>query len=135
MSPKPKILVVDDDNAIRTMLERVLTRQNFEVESACDGLEAIDKLRHDDYGAVLLDLMMPRLDGHGVLRYLERDRPTPPPVIIMTADLAGAESAAALDSVVQILPKPFDIGELIGHVRNSLRIEAPSTPPRAERAS
>ena len=69
-----KILVVDDDDAIRSMVERVLKREKFQVESARDGHEAIEKLAQNDYGTVLLDLMMPRVDGHGVLRYLEEER-------------------------------------------------------------
>jgi DNA-binding response OmpR family regulator len=55
-----KILIVDDDDAIRNMVERVLRREKFEVESARDGFEAIEKLSRNDYGTILLDLMMPR---------------------------------------------------------------------------
>ena len=88
---KPKILIVDDDDAIRTMVERVLKREQFEVDSARDGFEAIEKLTHNDYGTVLLDLMMPRVDGHGVLHYLESQRNAPKPwVIVMTANLQSA---------------------------------------------
>ena len=66
--PRKKVLVVDDDDAIRTMVERVLKREQYDVESARDGYEAIEKLNRNDYATVLLDLMMPRVDGHGVLR-------------------------------------------------------------------
>jgi DNA-binding response OmpR family regulator len=115
---KNRILVVDDDDAIRTMVERVLRREKFEVESARDGFEAIEKLSRNDYGTVLLDLMMPRIDGHGVLRYLENERPEPrPSVIIMTANLQGAEGTTAAKPVFRVLPKPFDIGQLVTHVK------------------
>ena len=70
-----KVLVVDDDDAIRTMVERVLRREKFHVESARDGHEAIEKLSSNDYGTIVLDLMMPRVDGLGVLRFLETARP------------------------------------------------------------
>jgi len=53
------VLVVDDDDAIRTLVERVLRREKFEVESARDGHEAIEKLSRNDYATILLDLMMP----------------------------------------------------------------------------
>ena len=113
-----RILVVDDDDAIRSMVERILRRERFAVESARDGFEAIEKLARNDYGTVLLDLMMPRVDGRGVLRYLQTERDAPPPnVIVMTADIHGAVEAAAAPAVVCVLPKPFDIGQLIEHVR------------------
>ena len=118
--PKKKILVVDDDDAIRAMVERVLKREEFEVESARDGHEAIEKLTHNDYGTVLLDLMMPRVDGHGVLHYLETQRNAPRPwVIVMTANLQSAHATKDAKPVFRVLSKPFDIGQLISHVRDA----------------
>ncbi|HET7433865.1 MAG TPA: response regulator [Thermoanaerobaculia bacterium] len=117
-SIEKRILVVDDDDAIRTMVERVLRREQFHVESARDGFEAIEKLSKNDYGTVLLDLMMPRVDGHGVLRYLETElRDAAPRVIVMTANLAGAAGTTAAKPVFRVLAKPFDIKQLITHVR------------------
>jgi CheY-like chemotaxis protein len=118
--PKQKILVVDDDDAIRTMVERVLTREQFEVDGARDGFEAIEKLTHNDYGTVLLDLMMPRVDGHGVLRFLESERKAPKPwVILMTANLQSAFETADASPVFRVLSKPFDISQLVSHVRDA----------------
>ena len=114
---KKKVLVVDDDDAIRVMVERVLKREQFEVESARDGFEAIEKLTRNDYATILLDLMMPRVDGHGVLRYLE-ERPAPPSVIVMTANLNGAHETRDARPVFRILSKPFDILQLVSHVRD-----------------
>ncbi len=117
--PKKKVLVVDDDDAIRMMVERVLKREQYEVESARDGFEAIEKLSGNDYATVLLDLMMPRVDGHGVIRFLEESREVPKPfVIVMTANLAGATETATARPVFRILPKPFDISQLVSHVRD-----------------
>ena len=116
MSQKLPILVVDDDDAIRTMVERVLRREHFEVEGARDGFEAIEKLSRSDYGTILLDLMMPRVDGHGVLRFLEQ-HPKPARVIVMTANLQGGSEAAEARPVFRVLSKPFDIKELISHVQ------------------
>jgi CheY-like chemotaxis protein len=110
------ILIVDDDDAIRTMVERVLRRESFEVESARDGHEAIEKLTRNDYGTILLDLMMPRVDGHGVLRFLET-QPTAARVIVMTANLQGGSDAVDAKPVFRVLSKPFDIRQLISHVR------------------
>lgn len=116
LSQKLPILVVDDDDAIRTMVERVLRREQFEVEGARDGYEAIEKLTRNDYGTILLDLMMPRVDGHGVLRFLEQN-PKPPRVIVMTANMQGGSDAADSRPVFRVLSKPFDIKQLITHVR------------------
>lgn len=117
MFSKP-VLVVDDDDAIRTLVERVLRREKFIVESARDGHEAIEKLSRNDYATVLLDLMMPRVDGLGVLRFLESERPqSAKAVIVMTANLHGAAEATQAKPVVRVLPKPFDIRQLIAHVR------------------
>jgi CheY-like chemotaxis protein len=115
---KKKILVVDDDDSIRMMVERVLRREQFEVESARDGYEAIQKLERSDYATILLDLMMPRVDGHGVLRFLETSHPDPGQrVIVMTANLQGASETAHAKPVFRVLPKPFDIRQLISHVK------------------
>ena len=116
---RKKVLVVDDDDAIRMMVERVLKREQYDVESARDGFEAIEKLTRNDYATVLLDLMMPRVDGHGVIRYLEENREVPRPfVIVMTANLQGASETASARPVFRILPKPFDIRQLVDHVRD-----------------
>ncbi|HUR79199.1 MAG TPA: response regulator [Thermoanaerobaculia bacterium] len=115
--PKKKVLVVDDDDSIRMMVERVLKREHFEVESARDGHEAIEKLSGNDYATVLLDLMMPRIDGHGVLRFLEQNAEAPPKVIVMTANPADASVTASAPPVFRILSKPFDISQLVSHVR------------------
>jgi CheY-like chemotaxis protein len=114
-----RILVVDDDDAIRNLVERVLQREKYQVETARDGFEAIEKLARNDYAAILLDLMMPRVDGHGVLRYLVEERPAPKPrVIVMTANLAGAVEAERAPVTAHVLPKPFDIRDLVRHVRD-----------------
>lgn len=125
-----KILVVDDDDAIRALVERVLKREKFEVESARDGFEAIEKLSRSDYATILLDLMMPRVDGHGVLRYLEdaRKPDETPGVIVMTANLQGAADAIEDRPQYRVLAKPFDIRQLISHVRELAGVPAPQRP-------
>lgn len=113
-----RILVVDDDDAIRLMVERVLRREQFHVESARDGFEAIEKLSRNDYGTILLDLMMPRIDGVGVLRFLEQHRPERNrAVIVMTANLATFADEVESKPVFRILSKPFDIRQLVQEVR------------------
>jgi DNA-binding response OmpR family regulator len=115
---KETILVVDDDDAIRTMVERVLRREKFHVDSARDGHEAIEKLSRNDYGTILLDLMMPRIDGVGVLRFLEQHKPERNrAVIVMTANLASFAEDVKTKPVFRVLSKPFDIRQLVSEVR------------------
>jgi DNA-binding response OmpR family regulator len=117
-----KILVVDDDDAIRTMVERVLRREKFHVECARDGYEAIEKLSQSSYSTILLDLMMPRVDGLGVLRFIEEKLPDPvPSVIVMTANHTVASETSGAKPIFRIVSKPFDIRQLIGHVRECIR--------------
>lgn len=127
-TPNGRVLIVDDDDAIRTMVERVLRREKFHVESARDGHEAIEKLSSNEYGTILLDLMMPRVDGLGVLRFLEeKQQAEPPRVIVMTANLHVAGEAAQAKPTFRVLSKPFDIRQLITHVR-----ECTSTPDETD---
>jgi len=128
--PEPaRVLVVDDDDAIRTMVERVLRREQFQVDCARDGHEAIEKLSKTDYGSVILDLMMPRVDGLGVLRFLETVRPeAPPTVIVMTANVMGAEEAGQAKPAFRVVAKPFDICQLVRHVRDCLDAESAGRP-------
>jgi len=114
-----RVLVVDDDEAIRIMVARVLRREKYEVDSARDGFEAIEKLAKNDYGTILLDLMMPRIDGHGVLRYLETHLPKKAhSVIIMTANLPNGAAEEHAQPVFRVLSKPFDIQQLVANVRD-----------------
>lgn len=113
-----KILVVDDDDSIRLLVERVLRRENYEVDSARDGFEAIEKLGRNDYHAILLDLMMPRIDGFGVLDYVEANRPElAGAVIVMSANLPAATDAARERNIERVLPKPFDLSALLAEIR------------------
>jgi DNA-binding response OmpR family regulator len=121
-----RVLVVDDDDAIRTMVERVLGREGFEVDHARNGLEAIQKIARNDYGAILLDLMMPRLDGVGVLQFVVEKRPDlERSVIVMTADVPRASEISRTASHARVLSKPFDLMELLVEIRLSAAAHAP----------
>jgi CheY-like chemotaxis protein len=114
---KLTILVVDDDDAIRTMLQKMLERERFDVSVARDGVEAIDRLQTPAYDAVLLDLMMPRVDGFGVIDHLRKHSPeTLSRVIVMTAFSAAARDR--LHESCRLIAKPFDLRELIDAIRS-----------------
>jgi two-component system response regulator MprA len=110
-----RVLVVDDDDPIRTLSEKVLSREGFAVDIAHDGIEALDKIGRlgDLYCAILLDLMMPRMSGFEVISHLKARNPELlPRVIVMTAATSAQLEQIDSTEIHTILRKPFDIGEL-----------------------
>ncbi len=114
-----RVLLVDDDEAIRALVQKILQRQDLTVTTARDGQEAIEKLREGDYDVILLDLMMPRVDGFGVMQHLrEKDPEALKRVIVMTAFTAAARER--IEPNCRLIAKPFDIVELIGVIRSCI---------------
>lgn len=125
-----RVLVVDDDPAIRAMVRKALERHGFFVDTASDGVEALTKLENGVYELLVLDLMMPRLDGFGVLDRLEESETAaerPPKVLIMTAGAPTILQKLPRERVAGILTKPFDLSLLIESAK-SLSAEAPDDP-------
>jgi len=119
MTGRKRALVVDDDEPIRTMLAKVVERQDFEVDTACDGAEAIDKLAQEGYHVVLLDLMMPRVDGFAVLRYMQENQPDSLSCTIIASAVPESEVLKRFDvPVYRVHSKPFDIQQLISDINN-----------------
>lgn len=117
MPDRKRALVVDDDEPIRTMLAKVVERQDFEVDTASDGAEAISKLEHDGYSVVLLDLMMPRVDGFAVLRYMQEYDPGVLACTIIASAVPQSEVRKRFDAPVYgVHSKPFDIERLISDI-------------------
>lgn len=113
MSSVRRALVVDDDAGIRILVTRILSRHGYEVDAVKDGAEAIEKLLQQDYAVIVLDLMMPRIDGRGVVRYLTEHRPEAlPNVIVMTA-YGETAIRTVCPPVVRFIAKPFDISRLL----------------------
>ena len=79
-----KLLVVDDEKNLRTVVQKELSRQNHNVDAAEDGEEAWLKLESEDYDVLLCDINMPRLDGIELLRRLREKGQNPPEVIMLT---------------------------------------------------
>lgn len=107
-----RVLVVDDDADIRELLVAILRQRNLVVDVAEGGREAIELLREHDYAVVLLDLMMPDIDGFAVLESLDHDRPVQPVVLVITA--LDRSRIDALDSrrIHGVVRKPFDAAEI-----------------------
>lgn len=114
-----RVVVVDDDDAIRLLVGRVLALRGHDVRMAADGVDALDQIRREPADLVILDLMMPRLDGLSVIEELKRDG-APPPVIVMTAAAPSIAKRVPPELVVRTLGKPFEIQELIDSVASAL---------------
>ena len=108
-----RALVVDDDAAIRILVSRILTKRGFEVDVVRDGAEAIEQLLAHGYDLIILDLMMPRIDGFAVVKYLADHQPdTLAKVIVMTA-FGSSAIEKVCPPVVRFVEKPFDIERLL----------------------
>ncbi|CAM3237036.1 MULTISPECIES: response regulator transcription factor [Williamsia] len=116
-----RILVVDDDRAVRESLRRSLTFNGYTVLTAGDGVEALEKINSDRPEAVVLDVMMPRLDGLEVCRRL-RSTGDDLPILVLTARDSVSERVAGLDAGADdYLPKPFALEELLARLRALMR--------------
>src|SRR5215213_6615840 len=120
-----RILVVDDEPAVREALERILRLDGFEVAIACDGREAVRSQAAAPADAVLLDVLMPGLDGLEVCRRM-RDTGDRTPVLMLTARDGVGDRVAGLEAGADdYLPKPFALEELLARLRALLRRATP----------
>ncbi|MET8868751.1 response regulator transcription factor [Nonomuraea sp. NPDC004580] len=127
MSEPARLLVVDDEPALREALQSSLEFEGYKVATADDGQQALDALAAETYDAVLLDVMMPRLDGLTACRRL-RSSGNPVPVLMLTARDAVGDRVSGLDAGADdYLVKPFELDELLARVRALLRRAAIST--------
>ncbi len=116
-----RILVVDDDRAVRESLRRSLQFNGYQVELASDGVHAMEQIQAQRPDALVLDVMMPRLDGLEVCRRL-RSTGDDLPVLVLTARDAVSDRVAGLDAGADdYLPKPFALEELLARLRALLR--------------
>lgn len=122
MPEKGKVLVVDDSMTNVFLLQTLLEEKNYEVMFCYDGKEAIEHVDNEEFDLILLDLMMPNLDGFDVLRHLNnKEDPSQTKVIIITAREDTESQRKALElGATEYLTKPVDIDELMTRVSNHL---------------
>ena len=118
-----KILIVEDDPLMSRMYQKIFTFENYEVEMAGDGQEGLDKARESLPTLVLLDVMMPKLNGLQVLEKLKEDPKTKAVPVVMLTNLAGqqdAESALAKGAIKYIIKSEHDPKEVADMVKEIL---------------
>jgi two-component system response regulator MprA len=120
-----RVLVVDDDPDVREAVETALELEGHRVSTAIDGLTALKTLGQGEFDAVVLDVLMPNLDGFEVCRRL-REAGNRTPILILTARDAEEDTIRGLDlGADDYLVKPFALGELLARVRALLRRNRP----------
>ena len=117
--------MVEDDPAIRRLVTMVLQRQGYRLEAAADGLEAVLKLGVCDYDVIVLDLMMPNLDGFTFLHTIAENQPERLRRVIVTSAASPAVIRERMTAgPFQMLPKPFDIHELLDAVQSCIAAQS-----------
>jgi two-component system, OmpR family, response regulator MprA len=116
-----RVLIAEDDRGVRQAVERALRFEGYEVTTAADGAEALDAIRRDPPDAVILDVMMPHVDGLTVCRRL-RAHGDATPILMLTARHEVSDRVAGLDAGADdYLVKPFALEELLARLRALLR--------------
>src|SRR5258707_876007 len=112
MADKSRILVVDDEDALRSVLSNELTGAGYEVATAADGDEAMSTVQNKKFDLVLLDMKMPRVDGREVLQFIQTPSPSSQVIILSQfADLKMAVESTKLGAY-EVLGKPYDIEQI-----------------------
>lgn len=118
-----RLLLAEDEAALSKALTAILERNNYSVDSVCDGQAALEYLESDNYDGVILDIMMPKLDGITVLRKL-RQKGSLVPVLLLTAKSEVDDKVLGLDAGANdYLTKPFHSRELLARIRAMTRTQ------------
>jgi two-component system OmpR family response regulator len=126
ISVRMKLLIVEDEPDLLSSLAKALREEGYAVDTAADGEEGAYKAGNWDYDAVVLDVMLPKLDGWGVLQKLRQTKKTP--VLMLTARDQTRDRVRGLDTGADdYLIKPFDLRELLARLRALIRRSAGQT--------
>jgi len=115
MSARYRALIVEDDPAIRKLVEKLLLRKGIDVDSAREGRQAIEKLKDSDYSVLILDLMLPEMNGFEIIEFIKKNQ-IKIPVAVVSAVSHQALTKLDLDVVKLVISKPFDVDEFTSAV-------------------
>jgi two-component system, OmpR family, response regulator ResD len=117
-SPKKQVLIVEDEERIRNIMKVFVRNEELEIDEAADGREALDKIFNKKYDLIILDLMLPKVDGYEVLSQVRKDdRMTDIPVIIISALTTDKDILKGFKGGANYyIPKPFDAKELVNSI-------------------
>ena len=122
-----RLLYAEDEKSLAKAVSTILIRNNYSVDVVYDGLSALDYLATENYDGVILDVMMPRLDGIQVLKRM-RETGDRTPVLLLTAKSEIDDRVSGLDSGANdYLTKPFDMKELLARIRAMTRVQSVQT--------
>ncbi|MES9543528.1 response regulator [Actinomadura sp. NPDC000600] len=130
-TPTPRILVVDDEPAVRESLTSSLEFEGYRVTGAADGVAALDRVERDAPDLVVLDVLMPRMDGLTTCRRLRALGATMPVLMLTARDMVGDRVTGLDAGADDYLAKPFELDELLARVRALLRRAAMNAPGAA----
>ena len=115
-----KILIVDDEELIRNVIKEYAELENFEIDEAEDGYEAIEKCKNNDYNLVIMDIMMPKLDGYQAVKEIKKEKNVP--VIMLSARGEEYDKLLGFDlGIDDYVQKPFSPKELIARIKAILK--------------
>jgi len=116
-----KILVVEDEKDLNRVITKHLKKNNYSVDSCFDGEEALDYISYGEYDLIITDIMMPKIDGYGLIKQLRNDKNSTP-VIMLTAKDGLDDKILGLDSGADdYIVKPFEFDELLARIRVLMR--------------
>jgi len=111
-----RVLVVDDEKLIRDVIKEYLLLENFEVEEASNGLEAVDKVKKDDFDIIIMDIMMPKMDGYTACREIKKLKDIP--FIMLSARGEEYDKLIGFDlGIDDYVTKPFSPKELVARIK------------------
>ncbi len=128
----PKLLIIEDDEDLRKALKLSLKEQGYEISTASTGPKGLEKARRNEFDLIILDLMLPGLDGLSLMRALRQTSQIP--VLMLTARSSEMDKIIGLESGADdYLTKPFSLGELVARIRALLRRSRVSAPAALNR--
>ena len=130
--PMPRLLIIEDDDDLRKALKMSLKQQGYEIATAATGPKGLEKARSGGHDLIILDLMLPGMDGLSLVRALRQTSQTP--VLMLTARSSEMDKIIGLESGADdYLTKPFSLGELVARIRALLRRARPAAPAQSDR--